>query len=97
MRVFGAEASTRVFAASTLGWEQGPRGLRAGERVHVRVHLTDVFADGRLHVGCSLLAGRHGEEIVALDNRAGSFVSYGGDGVYGVAGVPHELTLERGA
>jgi len=94
--VFGADARARVFAASTMGWADPPRALRAGERVHVRLRVVDAFADGRFHLGASLLAGRQGEDVLALDEHAGSFLSYGGAHVYGLADVEHELTLERG-
>jgi ABC-type polysaccharide/polyol phosphate transport system ATPase subunit len=94
-RVFGAGAGARVFAASTLAWDEPPRSVQPGERLHVRLRLRNGFTDGRLHVGCSLLAGSTGRDIVALDNRATSFVSYGGAGVYGLAAMDHELTLDR--
>jgi ABC-type polysaccharide/polyol phosphate transport system ATPase subunit len=94
--VFGADARARVFAASTMGWADPPRALRAGERVHVRLRVVDAFADGRFHIGASLLAGRQGEDVLALDEQAGSFVSYGGGHVYGLAEIDHELTVERG-
>jgi hypothetical protein len=94
-RVFGAQAGARVFAASTLAWDEPPRSVQSGERLHLRLRLRNGFGDGRLHVGCSLLAGSSGQDVVALDNRAAAFISYGGAGVYGLAAMDHELTLER--
>ncbi len=85
----------RVFGASTMDWAEPPRAIGVGERLHVRVRLRNPFVDGRWHVGCSLLAGSAGQDIVALDNRATSFVSYGARGVYGLARVEHQLSYDR--
>jgi ABC-2 type transport system ATP-binding protein len=94
-KVFNSEGGARVFAASTMGWREGPRDVRPGERVHVRVRAENRLASGRYHVGCSLIAGSAGQDVVVLDNRASTFVTYGGDDVYGLAQLDHELTLER--
>ncbi len=85
----------RVFGASTMDWAEPPRAIGVGERLHVRVRLRNPFVDGRWHVGCSLLAGSAGQDIVALDNRAASFVSYGARDVYGLARVEHQLSYDR--
>ncbi len=94
-KVFGTESAARVFAASTMGWEEEPGGLSRGERIHVRVRVENRLASGRYHLGCSLLAGRAGDDIVVLENGAAAFVTYGGDGVFGLAQFDHELALQR--
>ncbi len=94
-RVYGTDAYARAFAASTIHWREGPGDLRAGERVHVRVRAHHRLADGRYHVGCSVLSGPGGEDVVALELRALSFTSYGDPAVYGLARMEHELTVER--
>ncbi len=94
-KVFGLENAARVFAASTMGWRDEARVLLEGERVHLRVRVENALASGHYHLGCSLLTGRAGEDIVVLENRAGSFFTCGGDDVYGLAQFEHELSLER--
>jgi len=89
------EDDERLFAASTLGWRDPTRRIQPGERVHARVRAGNRFTSGRYHIGCSLLAGSAGQDIVVLDNRAAVFLTYGGEHVYGLAYLDHELDLER--
>jgi hypothetical protein len=93
--VFGTDASARIFAASTFADPDALRHVAAGERFRARLHVENRLRPGRFHVGCSLLAGSAGKDVVLLQNRATSFVSYGGERVYGLAAFDHELTFER--
>jgi len=90
-----SEEDERVFAASTGGWREPPRAVEAGERIHLRLRAGNRLAAGRYHLGCSLLAGSAARDIVVLDNRAATFVTYGADDVWGLAQFDHELTLDR--
>jgi len=89
------EDDERLWSASTLGWHDPPRRVQPGERIHARARAGNRLTSGRYHIGCSLLAGSAGQDIVVLDNRAAIFVTYGGDHVYGLAHLDHELVLER--
>jgi ABC-type polysaccharide/polyol phosphate transport system ATPase subunit len=88
------EEDARLMGASTRAWADQPP-LEAGDRVHVKVELENRFRSGRYHIGCSLLSGSAGNEIVALVNRHRAFVVYAGDHVYGLVWFDHELKIER--
>jgi hypothetical protein len=83
-----------VFATSTQPWPEQPP-LEAGETMHVTVDVENRFQSGRYHLGCSLLSGSAGLEIAALANRHKSFVVYGGNHVYGLVALEHEMRLSR--
>ncbi len=87
------ERGTRLFATSTRPWDESPP-LAPGERLHVRVTLDNRLANGRYHVGCSLLSGRAALDIAALDNRAADFVVFNADRVYGSVLLDHELEVD---
>jgi energy-coupling factor transporter ATP-binding protein EcfA2 len=88
------EEGARVFATSTRPWPEAAP-LEAGDRLQVEVDVENVLASGRYHIGCSLLTGSAALEVVALVNRHKAFVVYGGDHVYGLVHLDHELRVDR--
>jgi ABC-2 type transport system ATP-binding protein len=88
------EDDARILATSTRPWEDSPP-LEPGESLHVTVEARGVLADGRYHIGCSLLSGSAALDIVALVNRHKSFHVYGADRVYGLVEFEHELRVKR--
>jgi ABC-2 type transport system ATP-binding protein len=89
------EGDERVFAASTMSWREPVRRVRRGEQIAFSVKVVNTLRSGRYHLGCSLLAGSAGQDIVVLDNGAATFVTYGAERVYGLVQLDHELGLER--
>jgi ABC-2 type transport system ATP-binding protein len=88
------EHGSRVFATSTQPWPEAPP-LEAGECIHVTVDVENLLQSGRYHMGCSLLSGSAGLEVAALSNRHKSFIVYGGNHVYGLVALDHELRVDR--
>jgi ABC-2 type transport system ATP-binding protein len=88
------ENDARVFATSTQPWPEAPP-LEPGDSLHVSVDVENLLQSGRYHMGCSLLSGSAGLEVAALSNRHKSFVVYGGNHVYGLVALDHELKVDR--
>jgi energy-coupling factor transporter ATP-binding protein EcfA2 len=88
------DRDARILATSTRPWDDSPP-LAPGERLHVTVEAPNVLADGRYHIGCSLLSGSAALDIVALGNRHKPFHVYGAERVYGLIEFEHELRVER--
>jgi ABC-type polysaccharide/polyol phosphate transport system ATPase subunit len=88
------EEDARLMGASTRPWQER-QPLEPGDRMHVTVELENRFRSGRYHIGCSLLSGTAGLEVVALVNRHKPFVVYAGDHVYGLVWFEHELRVDR--
>jgi ABC-type Fe3+/spermidine/putrescine transport system ATPase subunit len=88
------EDDARVLATSTRPWENSPP-LEPGDRLQVTVEARNILADGRYHVGCSLLSGSAALDIVALVNRHKPFHVYGSERVYGLIEFDHDLRVER--
>jgi ABC-type polysaccharide/polyol phosphate transport system ATPase subunit len=88
------EDDARILATSTRPWDDSPP-LEPGDRLQVTVETANVLADGRYHIGCSLLSGSAALDIVALVNRHKPFHVYGSKHVYGLIEFEHELRVER--
>jgi ABC-type polysaccharide/polyol phosphate transport system ATPase subunit len=90
------EDGCRVLATSTLrSKEEQPPPLEPGDHVHLTVESGNMLKDGRHHLGCSLLSGSAGLNIVALSNRHAAFQSYGAEHVFGAVAWEPELRVER--
>jgi hypothetical protein len=88
------EEGARVFATSTRPWPEAPP-LAPGDTLEVAVDADNPLASGRYHIGCSLLSGSAGLEVVALVNRHKPFVVFAGEHVYGLVSIDHELRVDR--
>jgi ABC-2 type transport system ATP-binding protein len=88
------DEDARVLATSTRPWDEQPP-LEPGARLHVTVEARNVLANGRYHIGCSLLTGSGALDIAALVNRHKPFHVYGAERVYGLIEFEHELRVER--
>jgi ABC-type polysaccharide/polyol phosphate transport system ATPase subunit len=88
------EEGARILATSTRPWDEQPP-LEPGDRIDVRVTTKNVLADGRYHIGCSLLSGSAALDIVALVNRHKQFHVFGAERVYGLIEFDHTLRVDR--
>jgi ABC-2 type transport system ATP-binding protein len=88
------EEGARVFATSTRPWPEAPP-LQPGDKLEVSVDADNPLASGRYHIGCSLLSGSAGLEVVALVNRHKPFVVFAGEHVYGLVSIEHDLRVDR--
>jgi ABC-2 type transport system ATP-binding protein len=89
------EDGTRVFSVGAR--ENGGAALtdlEAGERVQFAVTALNPMAAGRYHVGCTVVRGTAGLDILFHQDRATDIVSYGGD-VVGLIGLHYESTVAR--
>jgi ABC-type polysaccharide/polyol phosphate transport system ATPase subunit len=88
------EEDARILATSTRPWEEQPP-LEPGDRMDVTVKTRNLLADGRYHIGCSLLSGSAALDIVALVNRHEQFHVFGAERVYGLIEFDHTLRVDR--
>jgi ABC-type polysaccharide/polyol phosphate transport system ATPase subunit len=88
------EEGARVLATSTRPWEEQPP-LEPGDTLNVTLETRNILADGRYHIGCSLLSGSAALDIVALVNRHKQFHVFGAEHVYGLIEFEHTLRVDR--
>jgi ABC-type polysaccharide/polyol phosphate transport system ATPase subunit len=88
------EDDARILATSTRPWDDSPP-LEPGDRLQVTVETHNLLANGRYHIGCSLLSGSAALDIVALVNKHKPFHVYGSQHVYGLVEFEHTLSVER--
>lgn len=89
-----SEDGTRIssFGARENGDRLGD--LRPGERIEFAVQARNPLSAGRYHIGCSLVRGTAGLDILLYVARAIDIVSYGAD-VVGLVGIEHSSTVTR--
>ncbi|HEY2768941.1 MAG TPA: ABC transporter ATP-binding protein [Solirubrobacteraceae bacterium] len=89
------EDRVRVFSAGAREDGGSLSDLEAGERVEFSVETENRLSSGRYHVGCTLVRGSAGLEVLLYTDRAADFVSYGME-LHGLVGVDYVTNLERG-
>jgi hypothetical protein len=89
-----AEDGTRIFSFGAR--ENGDRlgDLRPGERIEFAVQARNPLSAGRYHVGCSLVRGTAGLDILLYIERVVDIVSFGAD-VVGLVGIAHSGSVTR--
>ena len=89
-----SEDGTRIFSFGAR--ENGDRlgDLRAGERIEFAVQARNQLSAGRYHVGCSLVRGTAGLDILLYLERVVDIVSFGAD-VVGLVGVEYSGSVTR--
>jgi ABC-2 type transport system ATP-binding protein len=92
------EDGTRVFSVGARENGAALADLEVGERVEFAVTLVNPMSAGRYHVGCTVVRGSAGLDILLHRERAVDIVSYGGD-VVGLIGLEYlgSITRERPA
>jgi len=88
------EDAVRVFSLGVREDHGMMSDLRAGEQVEVTVSAINWLSAGRYHVGCTLVRGTAGLDIVLHHERATDLVSFGAD-VVGIVGLKHETSVIR--
>jgi ABC-2 type transport system ATP-binding protein len=88
------EDGVRVFSLGVREDHGMMSDLNAGEQVEVTVSAVNWLSAGRYHVGCTLVRGTAGLDVVLHHERATDLVSYGAD-VVGIVGVDHETSVIR--
>ena len=89
-----SEDGTRIFSFGAR--EKGDRlsDLQPGERIEFAVQARNSLSAGRYHVGCSLVRGTAGLDILLYLERVIDLVSYGAD-VVGLVGIEHSGSVTR--
>jgi ABC-2 type transport system ATP-binding protein len=88
------EDGTRVFSVGARENDGALGDLQAGERLEFAFTAENVLSAGRYHIGCTLVRGSGGFDILMHRDRAVDIVSYGGDAL-GLVGVPYSGTVRR--
>jgi ABC-2 type transport system ATP-binding protein len=88
------EDGVRVFSLGVREDGEMMADLEPGERVEVTVSAVNSLSAGRYYVGCALVRGTAGLDIVLQRERAIDMVSYGAD-VVGLVGLDYETKVVR--
>ncbi|HEY4828809.1 MAG TPA: ABC transporter ATP-binding protein [Solirubrobacteraceae bacterium] len=88
------EDGVRIFSAGALENGGSLSDLEPFERVEFVVEADNRFSSGRYYVGCSVVRGSAGLEILLSNERVADVVSYG-VALSGVIGVDYVGTLTR--
>jgi ABC-2 type transport system ATP-binding protein len=80
------EDGVRVFSAGARENEGALADLQAGERLEFTVTAENPLSSGRYHVGCSVVRGSAGLDILLYHERVSDMVSFGAD-LVGLVGV----------
>lgn len=90
------EDGVRVFSVGARENGGALGDLEAGERVAFTMAAHNPLSAGRYHIGCTVVRGSAGLDILMHHDRVGDFVSYGVD-LVGVIGIDHESSVTRGS
>jgi ABC-2 type transport system ATP-binding protein len=91
---FSTEDGTRVFSVGARENEGALGDLVAGERLEFSVASVNPLSAGRYHIGCTVVRGSAGLDILMHRDRAEDLVSYGG-AVIGLVGLNYSGTVSR--
>jgi ABC-2 type transport system ATP-binding protein len=84
----------RVFSVGARENDEALADLAAGERLEFTVTATNPLSAGRYYVGCSVVRGSAGLDILLYLDRAFDFVSYGAE-LVGLVGINYTGTVTR--
>jgi hypothetical protein len=88
------EDGTRVFSVGARENDGALADLEPGERVEFSVTAANPLSAGRYHVGCTVVRGTAGLDVLMHRERAVDLVSYGG-GVIGLIGLRYDGIVSR--
>jgi ABC-2 type transport system ATP-binding protein len=91
---FSTEDGVRVFSVGARENNAALGDLEPGERLEFTVAATNPLSAGRYHVGCTVVRGTAGLDILMHRDRAADLVSYGGD-VIGLVGLEYSGVVSR--
>jgi hypothetical protein len=88
------EDNVRVFSVGARQ-DGGPLSdLEPGERIEVSFETPNLLAAGRYHIGCGVVRGTAGLDVLLYHDRAADIVSYGAE-ILGLIEVPHSASVSR--
>jgi hypothetical protein len=88
------EDGVHVFAVGATE-DGGPLStIDQGERVEFAIECENRFSAGRYYVGCSVVQGSAGLEVVLHHERASDVLSYG-KALFGIVSIEHTPTFTR--
>lgn len=88
------EDAVRVFSAGAREDGGGLADLERGERLEFSISAVNPLSAGRYHVGCTVVRGTAGLEILLHKERATDFVSYGAE-LVGLVGIDYAGSVSR--
>jgi ABC-2 type transport system ATP-binding protein len=88
------EDGARVFSVGARENEGALGDLSAGERLEFSIEADNLLSAGRYHIGCTVVRGTAGLEILMHRDRAADIITYGGDAV-GIVGIPYRGSVRR--
>jgi hypothetical protein len=91
---FSTEDGARVFSVGARENEGALGDLTAGERLEFSIAALNPLSAGRYHIGCTVVRGSAGLDILMHRDRAADIVSYGG-GVIGLVGLDYSGAVTR--
>jgi ABC-type polysaccharide/polyol phosphate transport system ATPase subunit len=88
------EDGARIFSVGAREDGEGLSDLERGERLEFVIETENRLSAGRYYVGCTVVKGSAGLEVLLFNNRAADFVSYGAE-LYGMVGLDHTSSVTR--
>jgi ABC-2 type transport system ATP-binding protein len=88
------EEGVRVFSFGAREDGEGLADMEAGERVTFSVEAENRLSAGRYHVGCTVVRGSAGLEVLFYSDRAHDMVSFGAE-LFGLVGIDSSSTVTR--
>ena len=88
------EDSVRVFSVGARE-DGGPLAdFEPGERIDISFETQNLLAAGRYYIGCGVVRGTAGLDVLLYQDRAADIVSYGAE-IVGLIEVPHSAEVSR--
>ncbi len=88
------EDRVRVFSLGAREDGAALADLEPGERVDFSIEAENPLSAGRYYVGCAVVRGSAGLDVLLYQDRAADIVSYGADFV-GMIGIDHVVSVAR--
>jgi ABC-type polysaccharide/polyol phosphate transport system ATPase subunit len=85
------EDGVRIFSAGAREDGEAISDLEPGERIEFSIGAENRLSSGRYYIGCAVVRGSAGLEVLLFQDRAADFVSYGAElqGLIAIDYVPH--------
>jgi hypothetical protein len=88
------EDGVRLFSAGAREDGESISDLQAGERVEFSIETENRLSAGRYYIGCTVVRGSAGLEVLYFTERGADIVSYGAE-LHGLIGVDYVASLKR--
>jgi hypothetical protein len=84
----------RVFTAGARENGEALADLSAGERIEFSIETENRLSSGRYFIGCTMVRGSAGLDVLIYTDRAAEIVSYGAE-LHGLIGVDYVSHVSR--